>query len=52
VGDERGGVISFKLSKSLTQTAQPKSPEDNRSQEQMEIDKLDKFLSTQDKIDY
>ena len=31
VGDERGGVISFKLSKSLTKTAQPKNDEDNRT---------------------
>ena len=31
VGDERGGVISFKLSMSLTKTAQPKNDEDNRT---------------------
>lgn len=31
VGDERGGVISFKLSKSLTQTAKPKNADDTRS---------------------
>lgn len=52
VGDERGGVISFKLSKSLTKSAQPKNEDDVRSVEQREIDKLDKFLSTQDKIVY
>jgi dynein intermediate chain 1 len=31
VGDERGGVISFKLSTSLTQIAKPKNDEDTRS---------------------
>jgi len=45
-------VISFKLSKSLTKVAEPKNPDDNRTPEQLEVDKLDKFLSTQDKIDY
>lgn len=52
VGDERGGVISFKLSKSLTKTAQPKNEEDNRTPVQLEIDKMEKFLSTQDKEVY
>lgn len=31
VGDERGGVISFKLSKSLTKVAEPKNADDNRT---------------------
>ena len=52
VGDERGGVISFKISKSLTQIAQPKNDEDTRTQEQLEVAKMDKFLSTQDKQVY
>lgn len=52
VGDDTGGVISFKLSKSLTKVSQKKNPEDERSREQMEIDKMDAFLSTQDKIEY
>jgi dynein intermediate chain 1, axonemal len=52
VGDERGGVISFKLSKSLTKVAQRKDAEDTRSREELEIAKMDAFLSTQDKVEY
>ena len=52
VGDERGGVISFKLSDSLTKTAKPKNEDDTRTPMVREVDKFDRFLSTQDKVVY
>jgi hypothetical protein len=52
VGDERGGVISFKLSNSLQQG--PCQPEegDTRTVKDLEIAKMEKFLDCQDKDIY
>jgi len=54
VGDERGGVNSFKLSKSLTKG--PLMPaneqEANKSPVELESRKMETFLNSQDKIVY
>lgn len=54
VGDERGGVNSFKLSKSLTKG--PMKPtndeEQGKTPEQLECKKMEDFLGTLDKEVY
>ena len=54
VGDERGGVNSFKLSKSLTKG--PLVPvteeEQGKTSQQLEEKKMEDFLNSQDKIIY
>ena len=54
VGDERGGVNSFKLSKSLTKG--PLVPvteeEQGKTSQQLEEKKMEEFLNSQDKIIY
>lgn len=53
VGDERGGVNSFKLSKSLTKgPLQPATPEDKVTSQQLEEKKMEDFLNAQDKEVY
>jgi len=54
VGDERGGVISFKLSNSLFRGPVEPDPEQNpgKTIQDMEIMKMEKYLSTQDKVVY
>ena len=54
VGDERGGVNSFKLSKSLTKgPLQPTKEEDaNKTPAQLESIKMENFLRQQDKEVY
>ena len=53
VGDERGGVISFKLSNSLQQgPVQPGEDDVGKTVVDMEIAKMNKFLDCQDKDVY
>ena len=53
VGDERGGVISFKLSNSLQHgPEQPGEGDEGKTVRDMEIAKMDKFLDCQDKDIY
>ena len=54
VGDERGGVVSFKLSNSLFQgPVEPDEENDvGKTIQDMEIAKMDKYLDSQDKIVY
>ena len=54
VGDERGGVNSFKLSKSLTKgPLVPTKEEDmNKSSIDLECKKMEDFLNAQDKEVY
>jgi dynein intermediate chain 1, axonemal len=53
VGDERGGVNSFKLSKSLTKgPLMPATPEDKVTSQQLEEKKMEDFLNAQDKEVY
>jgi len=54
VGDERGGVVSFKLSNSLFQGPVEPDPEVDvgKTVVDMEVAKMDKFLDSQDKIVY
>lgn len=53
VGDERGGVISFKLSNSLQEgPVHPEDPESGLTVRDCEIAKMDKFLNSQDKEAY
>ena len=53
VGDERGGVNSFKLSKSLTKgPLQPKEDEPNKTSIDLEARKMEGFLNAQDKNVY
>lgn len=54
VGDERGGVNSFKLSKSLTKgPLQPTKEEDQGKTPQiLEQEKMEEFLNSQDKEVY
>lgn len=54
VGDERGGVVSFKLSNSLYQGPVEPDPEVDvgKTTQDMEIAKMDKYLNSQDKVVY
>jgi len=53
VGDERGGVISFKLSNSLQQGPLiPTEDDGTKTTKDLEIAKMDKFLDSQDKEAY
>jgi dynein intermediate chain 1 len=53
VGDERGGVNSFKLSKSLTKGPLMPAPGDDKTTPQMlEMKKMEDFLNAQDKEVY
>lgn len=54
VGDERGGVVSFKLSNSLFRGPVEPDPEENpgKTIQDMEIAKMDKYLNSQDKVIY
>lgn len=54
VGDERGGVNSFKLSNALSRgPMQPKTEEEvGMTPQQLEMKKMEDFLSTQDKDTY
>lgn len=52
VGDERGGVISFKLSNSLQQGPVEPEEDSGKTVKDMEIAKMDKFLDSQDKEAY
>jgi len=54
VGDERGGVVSFKLSNSLFRGPVEPDPEENpgKTIQDMEIAKMDKYLDSQDKVVY
>ena len=54
VGDERGGVNSFKLSKSLTKgpLVPAKDDEQSKSSQQLEEKKMEDFLNSLDKIVY
>ena len=54
VGDERGGVVSFKLSNSLFQGPIVPDPEADvgKTIQDMEIAKMDKYLDSQDKVVY
>ena len=54
VGDERGGVNSFKLSRSLTiGPLVPEKEEDmNKTSQQLEAKKMEDFLNSLDKIVY
>lgn len=54
VGDERGGVNSFKLSKSLTKgPLQPvKEDEQGKTPQELEQKKMEDFLNAQDKEVY
>ena len=54
VGDERGGVVSFKLSNSLFRGPVEPDPEKDvgKTIQDMEIAKMDKYLDSQDKIVY
>jgi dynein intermediate chain 1 len=54
VGDERGGVVSFKLSNSLFRGPCEPDPELNpgKTIQDMEIEKMDKYLNCQDKVIY
>ena len=54
VGDERGGVVSFKLSNSLFRGPIEPDPEVDvgKTTQDMEIAKMDKYLNSQDKVVY
>ena len=53
VGDERGGVNSFKLSTSLTiGPMQPTEDDGNKTSQQLEAKKMEDFLNSLDKIVY
>jgi len=54
VGDERGGVVSFKLSNSLFRGPVQPDPENDpgKTIQDMEIAKMDKYLNSQDKVEY
>jgi len=53
VGDERGGVNSFKLSKSLTKgPLQPGKDDDKSTPQSLELKKMEEFLNSQDKNVY
>lgn len=53
VGDEKGGVISFKLSQTLTRGPVEPGPDDTgKTIQDMEIAKMEKFLDSQDKVVY
>lgn len=54
VGDERGGVNSFKLSKSLTKgpLVPVKDDEQGKTSQQLEEQKMEEFLNSLDKIVY
>jgi len=54
VGDERGGVNSFKLSKSLTKgPLQPTKEEDaGKTPMELECRKMEEFINSQDKEVY
>jgi len=54
VGDQKGGVNSFILSKNLKRgPIEPINEEDvKKSSEELEKEKMEKFLSTQDKEVY
>ena len=53
VGDERGGVNSFKLSKSLTiGPLEPTEDQAYKTSQQLEAKKMDDFLNSLDKIVY
>ena len=54
VGDQKGGVNSFILSKNLKRgPMQPqKDDEEKKSPQELEKEKMEKFLSTQDKEVY
>lgn len=54
VGDERGGVVSFKLSNSLFKGPIEPDPEADvgKTIQDMEIAKMDKYLNSQDKVIY
>jgi dynein intermediate chain 1 len=53
VGDERGGVNSFKLSKALTVgPLEPKEDDGNKTSQQLEAKKMEDFLNSLDKIVY
>ena len=53
VGDERGGVVSFKLSNSLFRgPVEPGENDVGKTIQDMEIAKMDKYLNSQDKIVY
>jgi len=53
VGDERGGVNSFKLSKALTVgPMMPKDDEPNKTTQMLEAKKMEDFLNSLDKIVY
>ena len=49
VGDDRGGVLSLKLSPNLRRTAVPDPDADHsKTHEELEIEKMDLLLSTVD----
>jgi len=54
VGDERGGVISFKLSNSLFRGPVEPNPETDvgKTIQDMEIAKMEKYLNSMDKVVY
>ena len=56
MGDERGGVVSFKLSNSLFKGPVQPDPENEahkgKTVQDMEIAKMEKFLNSQDKEVY
>lgn len=54
VGDERSGVNSFKLSNILYQGPEVPDPEKDagKSVQTLEIEKLARFLNSQDKVKY
>lgn len=53
VGDERGGVNSFKLSKALTiGPLMPLEDDGNKTSQQLEAKKMEDFLNSLDKIVY
>lgn len=54
VGDERGGVNSFKLSKSLTKgpLVPAKEEEQGKTSQELECKKMEDFLNAQDKEVY
>ena len=54
VGDERGGVISFKLSNSLFRGPVEPHPENDvgKTIQDMEIAKMEKYLGSMDKVVY
>jgi dynein intermediate chain 1 len=52
VGDERGGVNSFKLSKSLTKGPEQPKEDEKHTVIDLERMKMDEFLNSQDKEVY